>query len=422
MKIWTEEDLEPNKETQKKMLVPIAKAPGEKQFYAIDFHEDQTLSLYLVDYENKDKEFETIYTSPSLPIKDIIFNQEEEAIGVVVIDRGLYTPLYFDGQPTTQKANLEVVIEASTDQQVQLVYKESFNRPGEYLLRFKGSKADAALPILRQVPYLSADFNTTLITNTVPFDDADIPYLLTLPSNTNNKQAAPLILLPHGGPFDVFDTPYFDPMSQYFAANGYAVLRVNFRGSGGYGLEHRDAGKKQWGDNILNELLAALEKVKQRDDIDATRVCTVGMSYGGYASLMLNLKSPELFKCAVAVSAVTDMNLFLYEVNITPSRKAWTTDYIGDPRADFDKLLAISPLYVLQEQARFTTPLKLIHGAKDERVSVEHAFRFKLLLEQNNIPFEWELVEDADHHFAEKQQSVVLFDSILSFVDKHLAR
>ena len=417
IKVWDEKELNRdeanNNKNTKRLYLPIARLKDSKSFYALDYHESAALNLYLVDYEAGTDE--RIYSSPGLPIKDIIFSQSEEAIGVVVIEEGLYSQQYFDGQPAINDAvNLAVVTDESISSQTQLIYRESHNQAGHYLLKIGNNEAVRIFDEYSDIVHI---LPTNQVKAKVLVGNMNIPYLLTLPENTSKATPSPLIILPHGGPFDVFDTPYFDPMAQFFAANGIAVLRVNFGGSGGYGIEHRDAGKKQWGKNMLTDLLAALKEVQQRPDIDAKRTCSVGLSYGGYASLMLSLQAPELLKCAVSVAGVTDMNLFLKNPHISKEAGKWLEEYVGNSFTDYNELLAISPLYQIQQ---LKIPLLLIHGAKDERVSVEHGFRVKLLLEQANIPFTWELFEDADHHFAEDDQSVQLFSSILKFLNTHI--
>lgn len=395
------------------VFLPIAKAAETNSFYAIDYHEEERLNLYLVDYEAGTHE--TIFSSPGLPIQDILFSKNKQAIGVVVVEEGLYVEQYFDGQPTKNDAEkLEVVVDESIENDVKLLFTQTHNRPGEHLIKHANK---SPIVVARQFLQLPEQLPSRQVKGSVVVDNMDIPYLLTLPEKASVDSPAPLIIMPHGGPFNVFDTPYFDPVTQFFAANGIAVLRVNYRGSGGYGLLHRDSGKKQWGKSILLELNKALNTVHKRKDIDATRTCAVGMSYGGYASLMLSIQSPDLFKCAVSVAGVTDMNLFLHQAYISEAQLKWLQEYVGDRVNDYEELMSISPLYQLHN---FSTPSLLIHGLKDERVSPEHSFRAKLLLEQANADFTWAVYKDADHHFAEDDQSMRLFSQILDFVNQHL--
>lgn len=397
-------------------LLPMAKAKDENSFYAMDINEEQAISLYLADF--KTGEHKQIYTSPGLPIKDLIYGSDEQAIGVIVVDEGLYTEQYFDANivgdvSKNKQSKLSIVSSENDDGSVRLLYKESHNEAGQYFIAID---SNAPVPVLSRYPSLASPLLSKQVIATVKVDDFDIPYILTLPEGAENS-SAPLVLLPHGGPINIYDTPYFDSSAQFFAANGYAVLRVNFRGSGGYGIDFRDAGKKQWGDKMLVDLNAALQQVLMRDDIDAARTCTVGMSYGGYASAALVLKHPDLFVCAASVSGVLDMNLFLKNPNISKAQQKWLAEHVGDPVADYAQLIEISPLYRLHE---LTRPLLLIHGVEDRIVNVEQAYRAKLVLEKAQIPFEFSVFEDADHNFSKDDQSERMFLELLAFLDKHL--
>jgi dipeptidyl aminopeptidase/acylaminoacyl peptidase len=425
IKSWQEEDFRDNDKRGKTgedkrapIYIPIAKAQEENSFYAMDITEELALSLYLVDF--KTDEVQQIYTSQGLPIEDIIYGKNEEAIGVVVVEQGLYTEHYFDETPLTTDVlstsdEFSVVSGQSLMGDVHLVYKHAHNQSPRYYIQQENAKP---VVIMQDFPQLPLKLPSRQIMNTVKVDDVDIPYLLTLPESANNNNPAPIVLMPHGGPFNVYDSPYFDADSQLFAANGIAVLRVNFRGSGGYGIDHRDAGKKQWGGAMLDDLNAAFKQVIKRPDIDASRSCVVGMSYGGYAALMLTSTEPDLYGCGVSVSGVSDMNVFLKSPHISAGQLEWLHEYAGDPDADKDMLKDISPIYKLPQLQR---PLLIIHGAQDEIVNVENAYRAKLVLEKHNIPFTFKVVEDAGHHFREEGQTLQMYQDILDFVLQHVA-
>lgn len=417
IKVWNKDELnrsEKNDDAESTPLyLPIARIANSDAFYAIDYFESPALNLYIVDYKLNTNEL--VYSSPGLPIKDIIYSRNLEAIGVVVIEEGLYSEQYFDGQPArVTDEKLEIIADESLDSETRIIFNESHNQAGHYSLQIGQNEALRIFDLYPELPHL---LPSNQLSAKVTVDGLDIPYLLTLPETASPTTPAPLIILPHGGPFNVFDTPYFDPMSQFFAANGTAVLRVNFRGSGGYGIEHKDAGKKQWGESMLADLLASLKVVQKRKDIDAKRTCSVGMSYGGYASLMLSLQVPELLKCAVSVAGVSDMNLFLKSPYISTQQHKWLNEHVGNANEDYDKLISISPVYKMEQ---LQVPLLLIHGVKDETVSVEHSYRVKLMLDNAKISYEWELYDEADHHFAKDDQRVRLFASILKYVNSHI--
>nr|WP_256489392.1 alpha/beta fold hydrolase [Pleionea sp. CnH1-48] len=231
------------------------------------------------------------------------------------------------------------------------------------------------------------------------------------------SQPMPLIVMPHGGPISVFDHRYFHSETQFFAANGYAVLRVNYRGSSGYSFLHKEAGKMQWGNMILEDIYRATQAVANRKDIAADKVCLVGMSYGGYAATMLTIKYPELYKCAVNIAGVSDVALYLNAHNMTKKQDVWAKEYIGDPVADYESLKSISPVYKIQG---LKNPIFIIHGAKDSVVDIEHASRLKLMLDKHNKSYQYHIIEDGGHHLGDAKASIDLFVRVLTFLKTYI--
>ncbi len=129
-------------------------------------------------------------------------------------------------------------------------------------------------------------------------DGLELAGYLTLPKNPN-KTKMPMVLVPHGGPFGVRDEWYFDSDAQFLARRGYAVLQVNFRGSDGRGPGFLEAGYREWGGKIMNDLIDGVKWTTAQPQIDANRVCVVGASFVGYAALMLPVREPGMFKCSV---------------------------------------------------------------------------------------------------------------------------
>jgi dipeptidyl aminopeptidase/acylaminoacyl peptidase len=253
----------------------------------------------------------------------------------------------------------------------------------------------------------------------VQVEGLDIPYLLSLPTGKAIKSKThPLLVMPHGGPIGVFDSAFFDPSIQFLNANGYAVLQVNFRGSSGHSQALKEAGKKQWGKLILNDIHQVTKEVVQRDDISSRKVCLFGMSYGGYASTMLLIQYPDVYRCAVNVSGVSDINLYLNSPYLTGRQIAWTREYIGDPLHSYDELKTQSPVYNVGKLIR---PLLIMHGEKDKIVQVEQAHRLRKALDVYERPYEWKLFPDMGHSFNEKKQAIELFSKALEFIGKNIA-
>lgn len=424
LKKWNFDDLEKEKEENQqnfKMIMPVAKAKTENSFYCLDFEEEEERSVYLVNYETNEQEL--VFEADSFKIIDLIQSPDDNAlIGVKVLkDAGIHS-VFLDHQqsnPTNKKgiknsASLSSVISTSHDKKVSLVYRESHNQPGRYLLRNNDNNKEKLIG--SSFPQLIGKLNTQQIEQSIDVEGIKISYLLTLPAK-KSKKPYPLIVLPHGGPIGVFDHRYFDLGTQYLAANGYAVLRVNYRGSSGHSSELKEAGKRQWGKLMLTDIYRSTLNVSERKDIDKKKICVFGMSYGGYAAAMLTIKHPATYQCAVDVAGISDINLYLNTPNRTDAQEKWLNEYVGDTLTQYDELKSVSPAYLADQ---LTRPILIIHGAKDMVVDVEHAYRFKLMLEKFNKPFSWHIFEQGEHNFGDSKASILLFSKVKAFIDSHL--
>jgi dipeptidyl aminopeptidase/acylaminoacyl peptidase len=193
-------------------------------------------------------------------------------------------------------------------------------------------------------------------------DGAAVPAYLTLPPASPGK-ALPLIVLPHGGP-EAHDDYAFDWWAQFLAAQGYAVLQPQFRGSTGFGEAWRAAGRRQWGKHIQDDVTDGVNAMVDQGIADAARVCIVGASYGGYAALAGAAFTPDLYRCAVSVNGVSDLpQMLAYEKNHSGDESdalAYWHDHIG---SGFDpEVIGRSPL---RAASQIKVPVMLMHAVND---------------------------------------------------------
>lgn len=227
-------------------------------------------------------------------------------------------------------------------------------------------------------------------------DGTRVEGFLTLPHSRTGSRP-PLVVLPHGGPIGVADGATFDPLPQYLALLGFAVLQVNYRGSGGYGKEFMEAGLGQWGQAIEDDIDAVVQAVVDEGSIDPDRMCIVGGSYGGYSALMSAIRRPERYRCVATLNGVTDIPL-MFQGSEWSHTEYWVERMRslvgGDPESDYDALAALSPVYHVGELA---APVLIAHGTRDRRVDVEHAHRLRAMLEAHGKPYDWLLVGGGEH-------------------------
>ncbi len=238
---------------------------------------------------------------------------------------------------------------------------------------------------------------------------------LTLPRQATGGKL-PLVLIPHGGPHGVADTWYFDTDAQFLASRGYAVLQVNFRGSGGRGEAFRTAGYRQWHGKMMDDLVDGVRWAVGQGNIDGNRMCVFGASFGGYAALTLASREPNLFKCAIGYAGVYDLKLLQEEDKIKRSKplKSIYTRYLGDDVQELDR---ISPA---MHADTIKAPMLLIHGGKDRRAPKEHAFRMRDALEKAGNKPEWYYVDYEWHGFYDTENQVEVYRRLEAFLAKHI--
>lgn len=226
-------------------------------------------------------------------------------------------------------------------------------------------------------------------------DGADLEAYLTAPPG---GQPGPLVVLPHGGP-EVRDTRAWDRQVQILSAQGWWVLRPNFRGSGGYGLAFAQKGWTRWGDRMQEDVEDALAHVIAAKGLDAERVAIMGTSYGGYAALIGAVRRPELYKACIAICGVADLPEMLAWENReddTPGKQIYDfwTKRIGDPNVVGSALATASPR---RRAAEIACPVLLVHGVDDLIVPVIQSRRMRDALRGAGKSVELVEVEDHGH-------------------------
>lgn len=417
----------------KKLLLPVAYAGEENTFYCLDFFEDEERSVYKINFETDATEL--VYEASAFEIIDLITSPSDyQLIGVRVLADGYYRDVYFDSSEInnsktktaksaqasdsglSENPQFSVTIDKNTNTGASLSYSESHNQPGHYLFQKDGKSKPVMIG--SEYPHIHNRLRSSLVVGSVVNEGLEIPYLLTLPYSMANIPS-PLIVLPHGGPVGVFDTQYFDLISQFLSSQDYAVLRVNFRGSSGYSQHLKDAGKYQWGKLMISDIHKAMLEVASRADIDAEKVCAAGLSYGGYASAMLTINYPQHYRCAIFIAGVSDLPLLLNAPTRAGYEQAdtWHKEHVGNVLTDYDTLKDISPVYLID---KLKSPMLILHGEKDLNVDVEHANRLRLMLDKYNKEYEFHIYPEAGHNFEEEGVMADVFGRIVEFVGRHI--
>jgi dienelactone hydrolase len=249
-------------------------------------------------------------------------------------------------------------------------------------------------------------------------DGLEIPAYLTLPKGVEPKNL-PVVIVPHGGPWGR-DNWGYNSFAQFLANRGYAVLQPNFRASTGYGKKFLDAGNKQWGDKMQDDVTWGAKYLIAQGIADPKRIGIMGGSYGGYATLAGVAFTPDVY--AAAVSIVGPSNLITLLESIPPYweqiRKLFY-ERMGDPNTPEGKaqLLRQSPL---TSAAKIKTPLLVIQGANDPRVNKRESDQIVIALRDRGFPVEYMVAPDEGHGFARPVNNMAMFASAEKFLAKYL--
>lgn len=239
---------------------------------------------------------------------------------------------------------------------------------------------------------------------------------LTLPAGAPRSNL-PLVLNVHGGPWHR-DTWGYNAEAQWLANRGYACLQVNFRGSTGYGKKFLNAGDREWGGKMHDDLVDAVQWITQEKMADPTRIAIYGGSYGGYASLVGATFTPDLFRCAISI--VGPSNLITFIKTIPPY---WSTflavmhKRLGNPDIDTDFLISRSPLHKV-DQIRI--PMLIAQGANDPRVKQAESEQIVEAMQSRGIPHEYLLFPDEGHGFVKPQNRLKFYAAAEKFLATHL--
>lgn len=302
------------------------------------------------------------------------------------------------------------IVSATDDEKTVVARIYSDRDPGRYFLvdvaSMQAEEIASARPWIR--PDAMAEMNAFHIKAS---DGVWIHGYLTLPRSTTPGAPPPMVVIPHGGPHGPRNYWGFDPEAQLLASEGFAVLQVNFRGSGGYGLQYMEAGYGHWGDRIMEDIVDATRWAIGKGHADPKGICIYGGSFGGYAAMQASIVAPDLFRCAVGYAGVYDLTLIGSKDDIAASYigRGVTSRYVGD---DEDERKRISPAF---HADGIKGKVLLVHGVKDPRAPFENFRRMKKALEEAGNPPQT-LVEDGEGHgFYDEDARLRMYSTLLAF-------
>ncbi len=408
---------------------PITFDKTGKILYMIDSRGRNTAALLSNNLETGEKKI--IYENPKADVSRIMMHPVKKVIEAVasnyaktewtVLDESIKADL--DYLKTLENAEVNIT-DRTLDDSLWTIAFTVDNGPVKYYLYDRSNKKATFMFTNRkaleglQLSYI----NPVVIKSR---DDLNLVSYLTLPlwtdpdNDVRPNKPLPMVLLVHGGPW-ARDGWGYNPLHQWLANRGYAVLSVNFRGSTGFGKDFINAGNKEWAGKMHDDLLDAVNWAVEEGVADKEKIAIMGGSYGGYATLVGLTFTPDEFTCGVDIVGPSNLNTLLETIPPywAPMIEMFATR-MGDNRTEEGKkfLESISPLFKVD---KIKKPLLIGQGANDPRVKQTESDQIVKAMQDKNIPVTYVLFPDEGHGFARPENNLSFFAVTDLFLAKHL--
>jgi len=316
----------------------------------------------------------------------------------------------------TRLPGYEVALaDTSRDETKILVRTYSDRSLGSYY--FLDRETDTFIKLADVSPWLSEDEMAEM--RSIQYTSRDgltINGYLTLPKNIKPEKL-PIVVNPHGGPW-ARDAWGFNPEVQFLANRGYGVLQVNFRTSTGYGRKFWEAGFKQWGLAIQDDITDGVKWLIEQGIADPDRIGIYGGSFGGYATLAGVAFTPDLYACGVDYVGVS--NLFTLIKSVPPywePMREMFYEMMGHPEKDKELWEKVSPIF---HADKIKVPMLVAQGANDPRVNKGESDQIVEALKKRGIEVEYMVKENEGHGFYNEENRFDFYRAMERFLGKHL--
>ena len=235
-------------------------------------------------------------------------------------------------------------------------------------------------------------------------------------ANNFTGDKPPLIVLPHGGPIGPRDFWGFDPAVQILSNAGYSVMKINYRGSGGYGRDFLKAGMGEPGRLIQKDIIEATEWIIEQGWVDENRVGIYGASFGGYSAVQAPILRPDLFKVGVSLVGLFDLNMDFREGGCQADYgcKNILNDQWGSSPAERAKM---SPVNYIE---KLKAPVLIVGGEEDDRCPPEQQYALENALKKHNKEYKLIMVPKEGHGFINPENRFMFYREMLEHFNKYL--
>ena len=422
---------------------PICFAKDDRTLYVLSFLEHDKGAIRTYDPETKtmgpviftDPQFEpgdrlANYRSGGLGSRasfaGLVFDPAGELIGVDYLAEKSATR-WLDPRAAQRARDLDAalpgtanhVVSATSDGKLEVVLATTDRDPGSYYL-FDVEKSELSVLGQGRPAIKPADMAEMRPITFAARDGAQIPGYLTLPVGRAVKNL-PMIVVPHGGPFGPRDAWGYDAQVQFLANRGYAVLQVNFRGSGGYGLEFQRGGYRQYGRRMQDDVSDGVKWAVAQGIADPARVGIFGASYGGYVVLAGLVFTPELYCLGIDYVGVADLDLMAISGSADFKLPRLFRDFLKTTRFDAaddrELIKAINPIHFIE---RMRAPLLAAYGKNDPRVRLEHGAALVAQLKKYGKTYDYLVEEGEGHGFRNVENRVAFYRKVEDFLARYM--
>lgn len=388
----------------------------------VDTRETSTGAYYWVDMETGKREL--IYHDPKVEIDSLRYSR---TTGEVVAAHTSYDyPKWNILDPKAEESRWIQKFEATFPGSV-VSMESATSDELEYVLRVRSDQNtgtyylynyldDKVRPLLNPRPWVdSTKVPKMHAVNYKARDGMDLVAYLTVPQHKPMKNL-PLIILPHGGPHGPRDDWGFNTEAATFANAGYAVLQINYRGSGGYGRDFEFQWYKHWGLEMQDDLEDGLRWAVQAGIANPDKVCIYGASYGGYAALMGVVKTPDLYKCAIGYVGVYDLQVQVEDSDtaLSEAGQRYLVEALGTDRKDLDARSSTPNAH------RIKAPVFLVEGMLDSRVHPKNYWGMRDALKARKHRFETLEIPRAGHGAGDIASHREIYCRMIDFFDRYI--
>lgn len=384
------------------------------------------LALVLMDPATCE-EVEVLYENPTYDISNISYSRKrKKLLGVFCTAHCEPVRHYFEEEEEQFMRKIRAFFPgmqcglADNDKAEEnyLIYVGNDNYRGAYY--FYNIHDEAPRLVRELAPWLEAkDLGRCFPFTYETRDQLTVEAYLYLPNGykIDDPQRLPMVVNPHGGPW-ARDYYGYSSEAQFLANRGYAVLRMNFRGSTGYGRHFLEQSYKQWGKKMQDDITDGVKYLIKKGWADEKRIAIYGASYGGYATLAGLAFTPDLYKCGIDYCGVS--NLFTFMNTIPPYWRPMLEmmyEQVGNPETEQELLAAASPAL---HANKIVAPLFIAQGAKDPRVNKDESDQMVEALRKQGVEVEYMVKDNEGHGFSSEENRFDFYRAMEKFLAQYL--